>query len=193
MTWKFAERMGIWGGGTNFSGELILYYRASHWKNVTLAENRKFFALHLLTDVIRKREISIWNTNPLLRMPLMRSCPNMFSSYFKVFTFQQQLKIWCHCPRLRRTSQNFSLGWSVSYQIKNRKYTTTPGKYLLTKNWCYEKENLNSSSSYLTREVNLALSSLVCASQAVVFEILLLTFVKKISPRRCFTAERIGC
>ena len=104
----------------------------------------------------------------------MRSCPKMVSSYLKVFTFQQQLKIWCHCPRSRRTLQNLSLGWSVSYQIKNRKYTPTPGKYLLTNNWCYEKKNLNSSSSYLTKEVNLALSFLVCASQAVIFEILLL-------------------
>ena len=40
----------------------------------------------------------------------MRSCPKMIPSYFKVFTFQQQLKIWCHCPRLRRTLQNLSLG-----------------------------------------------------------------------------------
>ena len=89
----------------------------------------------------------------LERLYLMRSCPNMFSSYFKVFTFQQQLKIWCHCPRLRWTSQNFSLGWSVSYQMKNRKYAPTPGKYLLTNNWCYKKENFNSSSSYLKRKL----------------------------------------
>ena len=30
MAWKFAGRMRIWGGGTNFSGELILYYRSKH-------------------------------------------------------------------------------------------------------------------------------------------------------------------
>ena len=29
MAWKFAGRMRIWGGGTNFSGELILYYSIS--------------------------------------------------------------------------------------------------------------------------------------------------------------------
>ena len=29
IAWKFAERMRIWGGETNFSGELILYYSSS--------------------------------------------------------------------------------------------------------------------------------------------------------------------
>ena len=52
-----------------------------------------------------------WNLNMgmqtlfLERLYSMRSCPKMVSSYLKVFTFQQQLKIWCHCPRSRRTLQ----------------------------------------------------------------------------------------
>ena len=47
------------------------YSRARLWKDVTVEEMQKFLALHLLTRIIRKPEISqYWSTDPLLVTPI---------------------------------------------------------------------------------------------------------------------------
>ena len=50
---------------------LPCYLRARLWEDVTVEEKRRFLALHLLTGIIRKPEISqYWSTDPLLVTPL---------------------------------------------------------------------------------------------------------------------------
>ena len=50
------------------------YSRARLWKDVTVKEMRKFLALHLLTGIIRKPEISQhWSTDPLLVTPIFNN------------------------------------------------------------------------------------------------------------------------
>ena len=50
------------------------YSRARLWKDVTVEEMWKFLALHLLTGIIRKPEISqYWSTDPLLVNPIFNN------------------------------------------------------------------------------------------------------------------------
>ena len=50
------------------------YSRARLWKHVTVEEMQKFLALHLLTGIIKKPEISqYWSTDPLLVTPIFNN------------------------------------------------------------------------------------------------------------------------
>ena len=40
MAWKNCRRIRIWGGGTNFSGELIMYYRSKGLNMAALCDRK---------------------------------------------------------------------------------------------------------------------------------------------------------
>ena len=66
------------------------YSRARNWKDVTNDEMRQFIALHVLTGIVKKPEISqYWSTDPFLRSPIFNELMsrNQFQSITEFLHF----------------------------------------------------------------------------------------------------------
>ena len=94
------------------------YSRARLWKDVTVKEMRKFLALHLLTGIIRKPEISqYWSTDPLLVTPIFNNIMsrNHYQSILEFLHFNNTF--WCCWPWPRPSFQGQTIDLTLGQTI----------------------------------------------------------------------------
>ena len=102
------------------------YSRARNWKDVTNAEMREFMALHLLTGIVRKPEISQYrSTDPLLKSPIFNEVMsrNRLQAILEFLHFADNLNYDVNEPNRDRL---FKVRPVVDYLVSKFKTVYTP-------------------------------------------------------------------
>ena len=137
---------------------LPCYSRARPWKDETIEEIWKFAALHLLTRIIRKPEISkYWSTDPLLVTPIFNNIMSR-NRYQSVLEFPFTLMIIPSMMLLTLTGTVFSRSdhWLNTCSKDLKRCIFQVVKFRLMKNWCSGKVDSYLNSTSLARDVSLA-------------------------------------
>ena len=135
---------------------LPCYLRARLWKDVTVEEKRRFLALHLLTGIIRKPEISqYWSTDPLLVTPLFNKIMsiNRYQSILEFLHVNDNTFYDAADPDRDRV---FKVRPLTEHLVKRFEETYIPSREIsIDEDRCSGKADSDLSSTSLTRDVDL--------------------------------------
>ena len=132
------------------------YSRARNWKDVTNDEMRQFIALHVLTGIVKKPEISqYWSTDPFLRSSIFNEVMsrNQFQSITEFLHFKDNSKYEIHDPtrdklyKIRPLVEYLVGKFKAAY--RNDKNLSIDEKLLLWKGTLGFKQNIPNKRSVL--------------------------------------------